>query len=67
MNQRITKRLRKTLLEKAPEVMMLIHSHFGEKTKQIESPQAVWKNFKKLYKMGLVPKTMIIKTQKEKV
>ena len=67
MNQRMAKRLRKTLLNKTPEVLMMIHENFGDKTKEIESPQSVWKQFKKLYKMGMVPPSFIMKPEKEKV
>lgn len=60
MNQRKTKQLRKTMLKKTAEVLTLIRSEFGQKTEQIERPQQVWRNFKTLYKMGKVPKSLLI-------
>lgn len=67
MNQRMTKRLRKTLLKNTPKVLILLQSHYGNQTKKVETPQAVWRQFKKIYKMGKVPANMIMKLEKEKV
>lgn len=65
MNQKMARRLKKTLLEKTPEVLMLLRKEFGERTDDIDSPNRVWRNFKKLYKQGKVPKEMIWKYEKK--
>jgi len=55
MNQRKTKQLRKALLQKTTEVLTLIRNEYGSKTEQTETPQAVWRQFKEMYKAGKVP------------
>lgn len=60
MREVMAKRLRKTLLKKTPEVLMLLRDEFGDKTSEIERPQQVWRKFKHLYKQGKVPSNMIL-------
>lgn len=64
MNQRKTKQLRKVLLTKTSAVLLLIREHYGEKTEQVKNAQGVWRKFKKLYKEGKVPQSLLI-LQKE--
>lgn len=59
MNSKQAKRLRKILLTKTSAVLALVRSEYGSKTEQIETPQGVWRNFKKLYKEGKVPESML--------
>ena len=60
MREVMAKRLRKTLLKKTPEVLMLLRDEFGNKTNEIERPQQLWRKFKQLYKQGKVPSNMIL-------
>lgn len=59
MNAKQAKKLRKVLLNKTPEVLMLINKHYESKTKEIQTPQAVWRLFKELYKNGKVPANLL--------
>ena len=61
MNGQMTKRLRKTLLERTEDVLLLIRSEYGSKTENTENPQGVWRDFKNLYKAGKVPAKLIVK------
>lgn len=53
MNGRMTKKLRKLMLKPDTTLLILIHSYYGEKTKQWDQNQ-VWKATKRMYKMGLL-------------
>lgn len=59
MNQKQTKRLRKALLTKTAEVLTLIRNEYGSQTEKTETPQAVWRQFKELYKNGRVPAKLL--------
>lgn len=61
MNGSQTKRLRKTLLTKTEEVLLLIRDEYGVKTEKTKHPQTVWRYFKKMYKAGKVPASLIVK------
>jgi len=74
MNQRKAKQLRKILLKKTSAVLLLVREHYGENTGHVESPQGLWRMFKKLYKDGKVPNSIyatddvpenLLKLQKE--
>jgi hypothetical protein len=60
MNQKKSKLLKTILLKKTSEVLLLIREYYGEGTKNIESPQALYKLFKKLYKEGKIPSNLLI-------
>jgi hypothetical protein len=64
MNQKTSKRLRKVLLEKTSAVLLLVREHYGETTGEIETPQAVWRRFKDLYKQGKVPPSLFTKSER---
>lgn len=66
MSQKTIRRLKKTLLQKTPEVLMLLRKEYGERTSEMETPERIWRNFKKLYKQGKVPKEMIWKYEKKR-
>ena len=59
MNGRKSKQLRKTMLNKTPEVLVLIRSEVGEKTKEMH-PTAIWRTFKRLYKQGKVSEDLLV-------
>jgi hypothetical protein len=61
MNQRITKRLRRTLLQRTADVLFLVRQEYGENTVNLESPLGIWRLFKDLYKKGRVPNNLIVK------
>jgi hypothetical protein len=61
MNGKMTKRLRKTLLQNTEAVLLLIRDEYGSKTESTETPTGVWRDFKRLYKAGKVPKNIIVK------
>lgn len=63
MNQQMAKRLRKTLLHKTDEILLLLRQEFGEMTKEM-TETSVYRNFKKLYKQGKVPPSLIEKTSR---
>jgi len=66
MNGEMSKRLRKTLMTKTEEVLLLIRSKCGSKTEKTTTPQGVWREFKRLYHAGEVPANLIVKLKKEK-
>jgi hypothetical protein len=66
MRQKRIKQLRKVLLKKTSDVLLLIRDVYGENTKNIENPQGVWKLFKKLYKEGKVPASLLILEKENK-
>jgi hypothetical protein len=61
MNGKKTKQLKKTFLTKTNEVLVLIRDEYGDVTKKIESPENVWKLFKKMYKNGKIPNEFLVK------
>lgn len=63
MNGQMTRRLRKTLLEKPEECLFLMRMHFGPKTEEME-PTSLWTNFKRLYSLGKIPQKFIVKSRK---
>ena len=66
MRQKRIKQLRKVLLQKTSDVLLLIREEYGEDTKKVESSQAVWKLFKKLYQEGKVPTSLLILEKENK-
>ncbi|RLD63315.1 MAG: hypothetical protein DRI84_09850 [Bacteroidetes bacterium] len=59
MRQKKVKELRKILLNKTSAVLLLVRDVYGENTKNVESPQAIWRAFKKLYKQNKIPKSLL--------
>lgn len=66
MNQGKAKQLRKVFLKKTSAVLLLIRDHYGEETQNMTSPQALWRRFKKMYKQGLVPDSLLILEKENK-
>lgn len=66
MNSGKAKQLRKIMLSKTSAVLLLVREQCGEDTKSIETPQAVWRKFKQLYKEGKIPQSMF-KTTKRRI
>jgi len=65
MNGEMSKRLKKTLLTRTEDVLLLIRSEYGSKTESTETPTGVWRDFKRLYKAGKVPANLIVKWKGE--
>lgn len=61
MNQRMTKRLRKSLLKNTQDIMFVLVSAYGDRSNKIEGPSGVWRSVKRLYKEGKMPKNLILK------
>ncbi len=51
MNKKAVKKVRWLLLNKTPEILLILRSNFGERTKEMETRQ-IYQNTKKLYKQG---------------
>jgi uncharacterized protein YjfI (DUF2170 family) len=60
MRGKKAKQLRKTLLRKTEEVLLLVRNEYGDLTMQM-TPQSLSKAFKRMYKKGLVPNKMLVK------
>lgn len=65
MRGKKAKQLRKTLLNKTAETLLLLRNEVGESTKNM-TETAIWKCFKRLYKNNKVPQSFLIKNQKTK-
>ncbi len=57
MNGRKSKQLKKILLKNTPEVLAIVRNEYGEQTMQM-TPESLWKNFKRMYKNGKLPKSL---------
>jgi len=51
VNKKAVKKVRWLLLNKTPEILLILRSNFGERTKEMETRQ-IYQNTKKLYKQG---------------
>jgi hypothetical protein len=65
MRQKRVKQLRRILLKKPNEVLVMIREEYGQMTQQIETPQALWRTFKKMYKNGKIPQNFLIEKGEE--
>jgi len=61
MNKKKVKQLRKTFMVKPSEVLLKLREVYGDKTKHMETPNAVWRSFKKLYKEGKINNNFLVK------
>lgn len=57
MNRGKTKQLKKALLTKTPEVLLLVKNNVKD-TKDMTA-EALWRTFKRLYKNDKVPKSLL--------
>jgi hypothetical protein len=60
MNGRKSKQLKKTLLKKTAEIMLLVRDEYGDQTMQMSS-DSLWKNFKRMYQNGKIPESLLVK------
>jgi len=51
MNKRAARKIRKTIIEKTPEVLILIRKEYGEKTESM-GPRQIYQACKRLYYAG---------------
>jgi len=59
MNRHKTKQLKRTLLIKTPDVLLVIKNEIKDTSKM--TAQSVWRTFKRLYKNGKISKKLLIK------
>ena len=59
MNRRKSKQLRKTLLEKTAEALVMIRNHYTRNT-DIMTEKSVARAFKKMYKRGIISKEFLV-------
>lgn len=63
MNSKVSKRIKKALLEKPIECLMFLRSQLGSKTEKMDE-LSIYHNFKRLYKEGKVPQKLLAKGKK---